>query len=225
MRYFLIFISISFSLIGCKGLDSHRNYFRNNWVLKKDYNKQEVIVINDYVLCSNIRKMTFNRQSQYHPIDFDSTFNAFKNSFNNLKLPIVFSGTHKNQCNSVFQSNIHLRLREIDQEKLYNMGGGGNGLKMVPVIYVDNAADVGLYMSSSGGSGGDFYIVTHLKLLVNIYRDENLIYRKSVRYVSKDTKVANFEEAYQVPSAVNVRQEHLDELVRLAMKDYIKRLK
>jgi len=52
-----------------------------------------------------------------------------------------------------------------------------------------------------------------------------VIYSRHIRYKSDQVWADSEDEILAVPPLAAVKQEHWDELVRRAMKDYIKRLK
>jgi hypothetical protein len=65
---------------------------------------------------------------------------------------------------------------------------------------------------------------TSLKLIVLILENNKIIYSEKQRYVSKKTFANSLEEVRAIPPAYQVREEHIEELVRRAMKRYVKRL-
>jgi hypothetical protein len=74
------------------------------------------------------------------------------------------------------------------------------------------------------GSSG-YNILTWLSLFVFVVDQNEIVYSRHIRYKSDQVWADTEEEILAVPPLAAVRQEHWDELVMLAMKDYIKRMK
>jgi hypothetical protein len=99
-------------------------------------------------------------------------------------------------------------------------------LTMIPIIIANNQYQFVSYFTSGGafGSGG-WNAITWVHLILYIFEDQEVIYSRHYRYKSNLVRADSREEILAVPPLAAVKQEHWDELVRLAMKDYIKRLK
>ena len=70
-----------------------------------------------------------------------------------------------------------------------------------------------------------FHVVSFVNLIVYLVEDDKIIYSNQIRHTTERTWADTRAEAEALPPAPLVKQEHWDELVRLAMEDYNKRLK
>jgi hypothetical protein len=162
------------------------------------------------------------------PIDKDSVMKVVGKSFNKLEIPIV-NKFHfgDNYIDSTFYKNHVINIRHIDEGWIKEIAGDTKYKKvLVPFIYIFNGITFTGFISSGGVSGSSgFHLMTFLNLMVFIVEDEKIIYSSQALHTTERTWADSRAEAEALPPAPLVKQEHWDELVRLAMEDYIKRLK
>jgi hypothetical protein len=65
---------------------------------------------------------------------------------------------------------------------------------------------------------------TSLSLLLFVVENGEIIYAEKRRYASKRTNAPTLEKVKAIPPAFQVREEHIDELVRRGMRRYVRRL-
>lgn len=80
-----------------------------------------------------------------------------------------------------------------------------------------------LLLNNIAGDNG-FNTVTYISFIPIIIENNRVIYAQNLRYGSEGTFTQSREEANNLPIAINVKEEHVEELVRRAMKRYVKRL-
>jgi hypothetical protein len=70
-----------------------------------------------------------------------------------------------------------------------------------------------------------FHLVSFVNIIVYLVKDSEILYSRQIRHSTERTWTNTLNEAEALPPAPLVKHEHLDELIRLAMEDYMKRLK
>ena len=199
-------------LQGCSPY-THKN--KRHYVIKQSYNENEVIYLENYVLCSTSRNTW-----KVEPIEIneDSLISIFKASLENLDVLIQYNPDKQNYCDSTFWQNPNLYAKKIDENKIIEIANSKNGeLKMVPVINIDNSFRSHFFITPSRATGEGRYVDKFLIILIYLVRGEEIIYFKSMFYgESKESHLSILN---------HVHQENWDKLVELVMRDYIKRLK
>lgn len=161
-------------------------------------------------------------------INKDSILSIFHNSVGKLQLANIKVLSGSNYIDSSFyNTNLSFKIRNIKTDQILEMAGNHKGkIIMIPVISAyNNIAFTGFI--TSGGMTGDkgFYFITWLDLIVFFVKDVEIIYSRHIRYKSDQVWADTRQEIEAIPPLAAVRQEHWDKLVRLAMEDYMKRLK
>lgn len=117
-----------------------------------------------------------------------------------------------------------IRFRNIDEEKLIG-ASEPEFYQLVPVITFTNEVHFGGYMTSNSMAGsGDFKHYTYFNFILYIIKDESIVYKSHMWFLSDRYFVNSFVEGYQLPSGVSIKQEHWDELVRRTMRGYFKQV-
>jgi hypothetical protein len=102
-----------------------------------------------------------------------------------------------------------------DQEKRY----------LVPVVNIADIYRFTGYVTSGGMVGDSGYMrYTSLSLLLFVVENGEIIYAEKRRYASKRSWANSLEEVKAIPPAYQVREEHIEELVRRGMRRYVRRL-
>lgn len=70
-----------------------------------------------------------------------------------------------------------------------------------------------------------FHLVSLVKLIVYLVKDSEILYSRKIRHSTERTWTNTLNEVEALPPVPLVKQEHLDGLIRLAMEDFMKRLK
>ena len=214
-----------FVLIGC----SPRYDFKRHHIVRDSY-KKDIIFLSNYVLCVGLTNYHNNysfRKGVHHSnaefgiqFNVDSIFNHFKSALLNTKLNFEISKKTYPFCDSSFYSNNRMRIENLNIDKVKNIAKG-SGLKLVPIIYLDSHYQKHFIVGSSGVvSGGHFVKQTVLRVLICIIDNDEIIYLRSVQSFS-DT----YDSYDKKEKRTNIEQKHWDNLVELAMRDYIKRMK
>ncbi|MCC5929446.1 MAG: hypothetical protein JJU28_09395 [Cyclobacteriaceae bacterium] len=219
----VIFLTI---ITGC-----HREFSRLNKghsKAEKFYSYSDSLVIKNYVLYNSQAHANLTHNSLPIPINEDSVMQVIWKSFDKLDLPIISQlEKGKNHNDSTFYKDYLIRIRKIDKEWIKEVAGESNDiLVLVPVISILNKIGFTGFISSGGMAGSRGFIMnSFINLVVFIVHNNEVIYIRQIRHSSERTWADSRAEAEAIPPAPLVTQEHWDELVRLAMKDYIKRLR
>jgi hypothetical protein len=209
----------------------HREFSRlnkGNSKVEKFYSHSDSLIIKNYVLYNSQAHANLSHNSLPIPIHEDSVMQVAWESFDKLDLPIV-SHLEKgqNHIDSTFYKDYLIRIRKIDKEWIKEVAGESNDhLVLVPVISILNKIGFTGFISSGGMAGSSGFIMnSFVNLIIFIVQNNEIIYISQIRHSSDTTKANSRSEAEAIPPAPLVTQEVWDELVRLAMEDYIKRLK
>jgi len=195
---------------------------------QKAYSLTDSLTIENYMLYNSQAHANLSHNSKYLPLNEDSVMQVVLKSFEKLNLPIFSQvSERKNHIDSAFYKDYLIRIRKIDEEWIKEIAGDSNGcVILVPFISILNKIGFTGFISSGGITGGNGFIVnSFVHLIVFIVENGEIIYSRQIRHSSERTWADTRAEAEALPPAPSVNQEHWDELVRLAMEDYIKRLK
>lgn len=190
---------------------------KRNHIIQTNYNKNDTILLNDYIICNNLRGVWGNESI---PINQDSVLNIFVSALEKLSLQFMISEGH-GICDTSFFANPYLKFKKMDHKRILELAKRDeSNIVLVPIIYLDNTFLKNIYYTSTGiPDGGGFNKSTALRIGIFLFEGNNIIYFKSMHYFSDGIKVSDKKSPVR-----NLDQEHWDRLVRLVMNDYIKRL-
>jgi hypothetical protein len=200
---------------------------RSNLTLNT-YSLKDSLLLKNYTLYSSQAHSSFSVNSKPVPVNDDSVINVIERSFQKVGLPLISRVDQgKNHVDSMFYRDFVIRIAKMDESWIKDIAGGqSENVVILPTVYLHNRITNTAFISSGGlaGSSG-FHVVSFLNLIVFVVKDGQIIYSRQYMHTSERTWANSREEAEAIPPAPLVTQEHWDELVRLAMKDYIKRMK
>jgi len=228
MRKSFIYILISFWVLvsGCN--KEYRKLSRGKSIKQSSYPLSDSIHLENYILYNTIDHLSLIKNNKPMPINTDSVMKIVGESFNKLKIPNVnnyFIGD--NHIDSVFYKNQVIKIKNIDKDWIKNIAGDTKDkMILIPFIYIFNSITFTGYITSGGMAGNNgFHLMTFLNMMVFIVKNNEIVYSSQALHTTERTWADSRAEAEALPPAPLVKQEHWDELVRLAMEDYIKRLK
>ena len=237
-KYQFILFTIALFLSGCYG--QYKSKGKCCEIISKKYRLNEPILLKNYVIYNT---MDFNNivssNSMMWQTDFDSLINVFGSALNKLKLPVI----NKSYLGDNFTEFYHiekppLRFIKFDDDWIVSVVNLGDtqilskmlpdsSLILLPVVYLYNTVNFTGFMSSGGVAGDNgFFVHTYFYTMVYMIKNEQIVYKKFIRYKSEKSQNFNTrQEAVENAFAPMIKQEHWDEIVRLVMNDYVKRLK
>jgi hypothetical protein len=190
--------------------------------------KSEPLLLRNYAIYNSRTKLSFFAENEPFHVDKDSLGQAVFSVFDGLDIDSLKIVGGANLIDStLYQHPFTFNLRRVNGSYLKELAGATDGVSvLVPLVYGYNRFSFAAFISSGGlaGSSG-WYFISYLDLIVYIVKDDQVIYSRHIRYKSDQVWADTEEEILSVPPLAAVKQEHWDELVRLAMKDYIKRMK
>jgi hypothetical protein len=212
----IFLISISCSSVYIK------NKQKRNQIIAKQYSIQDSIVLHDAIICGNYRK-GWRYSNEPLEINQDSIFQVFSTALSKLQLFVDVCPKVNYHCDSSFQANYLMNLKQVDKEKLLEIAAamGLSKAIMVPVIYIDtwDVKRIGV-TASSGGTVENELRDSHVKILISIIKETDIVYQRLIQFSAKsiDLSMPNHP-------ITTIEQKHWDKLVELVMRDYIKRMK
>jgi hypothetical protein len=222
----IILIVFLFLFSGCN--KEFRTLSKSRSTKQSAYAAADSVHLENYILYNTVSHLSFTRNNKPMPIDKDSVMEVVGESFKKLEVSFV-DNFHlgDNHIDSIFYQNQVIKIKHIDKNWIKEVAGDTKGRKvLVPFIYIFNRITFTGYITSGGMAGSSgYHLMTFLNLMVFIVEDDDIVYSGQTLHTSERTWANSREEAEAIPPAPLVRQEHWDELVRLAMKDYIKRVK
>ncbi len=224
MIRYLVFVVLCFC--SCKGFDSFLIHDRLQQKVKSKYGN-EVLYIEDYMFCNFKRQRTLMKNVfEERNTNSDSLIGLFSEKFEKTGLNIFYSAGGVNLADSSICHKEVLRINHLSKMDFSALGINSSSRKiLIPVIKIADIYSFTGYMTSNMVAGdAGFMNFTSLSLLVYIIEDNEVIYTSNHRYASKRTFANSLEEVRAIPPAYQVREEHIEELVRRAMKRYVKRL-
>jgi hypothetical protein len=158
-------------------------------------------------------------------VDSDSLINLVVNNLLNLNINIKV-GEIKNISEDAFCHSQFIRIRDLKNIDFDKLGINSKGKRvLIPIIQIDDIFRFTAYITSNNVSGdAGFNNVTYFSFLPVIIENNKVIYADNIRYGSKGTTTHSREEAENLPIAYQVKEKHIEELVRRAMRRYVKRL-
>jgi hypothetical protein len=226
-RYIVFLNLIVLSLLtGCGKTDVFFRQGKLKSVTKKEY-KKEALLIRNYAIYNSRRETSFISENKPFPVNKDSLHQVVFGIFHSLDIDSLKIVGGQNLIDSALYVKPAFNFRRVDNSYLKELAGNTKGVSiLIPLVYAYNNFSFTGFISSGGmlGSSG-WYFITYINLFVFVICDEQIIYSRHFVYKSDQVWVDSKDEILAVPPLVAVKQEHWDKLVRLAMKDYIKRLK
>lgn len=225
MRWFFLIIVCS-ACFSCKGFDAYFRHDHLNSLTEKEFSNTEIHVKNYFLCCYSRRRSLWENNFEDKAINGDSilinVLNKIESQGVNLEYDTLFNVSENKICHRET-----LRLKHfLNQNHLNNLQIDSKGKKvLVPVVNIADLYTFTGYMTSNMVAGdGGFMNFTSLSLMIFIIEDNKVIFAEHRRYASKRTFANSLEEVRAIPPAYQVREEHIEELVRRAMKKYVKRL-
>jgi len=219
-------IYIIFACCSCKGFDSFYKHDQFNRITEKRYLVDD-IYINYYYLCCYSRQRTiFEDSFNDNLINEDSVANLVLNKIKGLDIHLVYDSLSNAAIDRICHKET-LRLKYfLNGDELNNLQIDSKGKRvLVPVLNITDLYMFTGYMTSNFVPGdGGFMNFTSLSLMIFIIEDNEVIFADHIRYASKRTMANSLDEVRAIPPALEVNEEHIEELVRRAMKRYIKKL-
>ena len=214
MRYSIFLGLLAISISSCQ----YRKTNRRHHLVQSNYS--DSIYIENVIICAN----TFNffLRDEYKVLNRDSTFNVFLSSFE--KLPIKVKVNRGNfYCDKSFIPKYRLRYRNFSLPMLKTLIKEQNSPVLIPLISYNYIARRNNFITSTGGIGGDggFIKNVHIELAILIFFNQELVYFSS-RFYSTEAVIVN---RYYESIDFSIKQENIDTLVQLTMKDYLERMK
>jgi hypothetical protein len=195
-------------------------------VTLKSYQK-EPLLLKNFAIYNSRQERLLIADNEPFPINKDSLSSVVFNSFDRLEIDFLKIVGGQNLIDSALYVKPAFNFRRVDISYLKELAGSTEGVTvLVPLVYAYNRFSFTGFISSGGMSGSSgWYFITWLNLFVYVIRDDQVIYSRLIVYKSDQVWADSRDEILAVPPLVAVKQEHWDKLVRLAMKDYFKRLK
>jgi hypothetical protein len=221
----LILLIVSASLAACGGFDAFKRHDHLSSVVQRSYSNQE-LVLADYFFCAHQRQSVLAfRVFEKMELDTDSLMGLFQTGLSNQGVRLrVDKG--QNRATSLLCDREIISLRSVKKDFLSMADLSGQGTRyLVPVVnFADTYRFTG-YVTSGGMVGDSGYMrYTSLSLLLFVVENGEIIYAEKRRYASKRSWANTLEKVKAIPPAIEVRKEHIDELVRRGMRRYVRRL-
>jgi hypothetical protein len=158
-------------------------------------------------------------------IDSDSVMGSFYNELSRQGASLrVEQG--ENRATPLLCDREVIKLRSVKKDFLSEANTSDQGTRyLVPVVNVADIYRFTGYVTSGGMVGDSGYMrYTILSLLLFVVEDGEITYSDSRSFFSKTTMAPTLEEVKAIPPAYQVREEHIEELVRRGMRRYVRRL-
>lgn len=193
----------------------------------KSYAKIDTLLVSNFALYNSKKEVLLMRNQHPSPVNIDSVLAVFESWLGKLGLENLNIDFANNVVDSALYYGYVVKLKHLDDTYLRSIvDTTSKSAILVPIIIANNDYRFVSYFTSGGGfGGGGWNTITWLHLIVYIFKDQEVVYSRHYRYKSIVIQVESKGEAMEMPPLTPVKQEHWDELVRLAMKDYIERLK
>ncbi|MCH6198839.1 hypothetical protein MMU07_04575 [Aquiflexum sp. LQ15W] len=226
MKHIRIVLLFALS-VSCTPNDVFHKKSRGKWITKKSYDLGDTIIVNNFGLYNTRNEVLLIANKEPFPVNKDSLLAIFQKSLSTLGLSRLEISFKDNLIDSSLFRQYAIRMKHLEDSYVSSfVKFSKHNTVLVPLIYADNQYQFTGYFTSGGAFGSSGWnAITWLHLFVFIFQNEEIIYSRHIRYKSDVVWADTEEEILAVPPLAAVRQEHWDELVRLAMKDYIKRVK
>ena len=196
----------------------YRKTNRRHHKVQTMYSKNHPIILRDAIICGNSGGL----KKRFLELKKDSILNVFLNAFQRLPFELkVEEG--KYYCYETFIAYEKLKYRLFDFAELKLLAGNEENYVLIPVINYNYLHHRNMFITSTGGVGGEggFSKNVHIELAALIFKNKELVYFKSRVFCSPliQTNYSNDNIDF------SIKQENIDTLVQLTMKDYIERMK
>ena len=191
----------------------YRKTNKRHHYVQKQYSKKESIILKDAIICAN--KGDF--RIRHFDINPDSAFVVFINSFKKLPVEFIIKQS-KIYCNKEFLVLGMVKFRKFDFEELLSMIGEETNTVLIPVInynYITRGSPI------VGFTPDPLEKNVFIDLAVLVFRNKELVYFKSRLFITEPVVVNNSDQSIDF----SIKQENIDTLVQLTMKDYLERMK
>ncbi len=216
----LILILISTLLVSCS---TYRQKGLVRTVVRGPYSELDTLHLKSFILCNSQdysleEGFTFSPRKRVTPINEDSIINIFKNSLTKLNMHVNFAPDNENHCDTAFHRNYPVRIGRIDNERIKEMAfHDENRTTLIPFIRINQRTHV--RVQGSPATNSVINKVSFLTLTIMVVQNDEITYRKAYEY-SIGQHVEEKTDPYP-----KIEQIHWDNLVRLAMEDYLERMK
>lgn len=213
-------ILLSSLLISCSTYNEVGSF---RWKVHGSYSQLDTLYFGDYILCnsqdySENEGFTLSARKRVTPINQDSVVSIFRRSLARLNMNTAFDSVIENHCDMEFHRNHPVRIRRIDEKRIIEIAKlSGQKTVLVPFFRIYQRTSV--IIRGSPAMSHSIRKVSFLTLILMIVRDDQIIYRKGYWYSVGET-VEEKTDPYP-----EIEQIHWDNLVRLAMEDYMERMK
>jgi len=214
MRISLISFLIVIFITSCF---SYPKTNRRHHFVKTEYPKNEFIIVRDAIICANIDGFRIKPLE----INRDSVLSVFVNAFQ--KLPAKFEiRKGKAYCNRAFIARNKIKYRKFNFSELASLLGDEPNSVLIPIINYNYIPRRNIYITSTGAfGGGGFSKNVHIHLAILIFRNKELTYFSSRFFFTRSETVYDYRESIDF----SIKQENIDTLVQLTMKDYLEQMK
>ena len=214
MRVFIISLLLAIFITSCF---SYPKTNRRHHFVKTEYPKNEFIIVRDAIICANIDGFRIKPLE----INRDSVLSIFVNAFQ--KLPAKFEiRKGKAYCNRAFIARNKVKYRKFTFSEISPLLGEETNPILIPIINYNYIPRRNMYITSTGAvGGGGFQKNVHIELAIMIFRNNKLEYFSSRLFFTASETVYDYNESIDF----SIKQENIDTLVQLTMKDYLERMK
>jgi len=212
MRNIFILILLAVFISSCQ----YRKTNKRHHYVQKQYSKKEPIIVKDAIICANVGAL-LNKKIE---INRDSILFLFVNSLKKLPININFQQGNAH-CSQTYIPNRSIKYHRLNFTELTSFTGNDTSTYLIPIINYDYVTLRNIYITSTGAvGGGGFSKSLNLGLGCIIFKKKELVYFKSRIFIASGIGVDDYLEPVNLG-----KQENIDTLVQLTMKDYLERMK
>lgn len=193
------------------------------WRSQGSYNQEDTLYVKDFILCYS-RKEPDDEIFDYFPrkrmstINEDSVFNVFTSALHKLDLPVSILKDSENRCDASFHRQHPPKLWKINNKEVKEIANlGEHKTVLLPFLRIDQHWNI--IVRGDPAMSAKTQKISWLDIIILMVKDERIIYRKQYRK-SESELLDGTSEPYPT-----IKQDVWDELVRLTMEDYMKRMK
>jgi hypothetical protein len=216
------YLGILFIISGCAGPYMKRSSKQGN--MFKYITKFDTLKVSNSLVYSYV-----TRSAPFYPVteqfvSKDSIMEKLLIAFSNNNIPVNNQTLIGVNYKDSMKLKRMIRFNNID-EVMIMRANKESGYLLFPVITFTNIVHFGGYMTSNSiaGSSG-FTHNTYFDIMLYILKESSIVYKNHMMFVSNTKFVDSYEEGYQTPSGISIKQEHWDELVRRTMRGYFKQV-
>lgn len=203
-------------LAGCA---NPRFFQKREVVVQKEY-APEPLIIKDFVFYDDVVNAWGVSQKNSSQMNADSVFQIFRTSISKLDIPLSYDGDNRNKFDSSFHRNW---MRPFNQEvinRVAEFNGESEKSFLVPLIKIRHSHRSGTFITSAGVMHGSPYLLRNtVYLVVYIIKSGTIVYSRSALFLGEE-----YESDYHIAIKHTLKQQDWDNLVALAMNDYITRI-